>query len=72
MKKQTKKYKYVLVIIEIVWKNAQYTFHEVNYRLPKKLGEGYVFTCVCPQGEGSPQVTITHDALDLSVQGHIW
>ena len=57
-KKQTKKYKYVLVIIEIVWKNAQYTFHEVYYRLPKKLGEGNVFTCVflsVHSGRGVPK-----------------
>ena len=33
-----------------------------------KLWEGTVFTGVCLSAHGGPHVTITHDALDLTVQ----
>ena len=43
---------------------------------PTKLQEGNVFShvclSVCPQGERSPHVTITHYALDLSIKGPPW
>ena len=44
-----------------------------NYRPPTKLWEGNVFICVCPSVNLSvhrrSHVTITYDALDLTVQG---
>ena len=40
------------------------------YRLPTKLREGNVFLRVClSTGGGGPHVTITHDTLDLNIQG---
>ena len=40
------------------------------YRPPTKLPQGNVFYCLClsVQRERVPHVTITHDALDLTVQ----
>ena len=50
--------------------------HYNIYRPPTKLREGNVFSRVCPSvshsvgGEGrGPHVTITHDILDLTIQG---
>ena len=41
------------------------------YRPPMKLQKGNVFIRMsdCPHGEGGTHMTITHDALDLIVQG---
>ena len=36
---------------------------------PTKLWEGNVFTCVCLSVHRGPHLTITHDALGLTVQG---
>ena len=47
-----------------------------HYRLPRKLWEGNVFSHVCLSFclRGGSHVTITHDALDLTVQEplHSW
>ena len=40
------------------------------YRPPTKLQEGYVFSHVCLFTGVGPHVTITHDALDLTVQAY--
>ena len=40
----------------------------MNYRRPTKLQEGNVFIRVC-LFTGQSHVTITHDALDFTVQG---
>ena len=39
-----------------------------NYCPLTKLREGNVFTCVCLSVHGGPHVTITYDALDLTLQ----
>ena len=39
----------------------------INYRSPTKLPEGNVFKGVCLSVDGDPNVTITHDALTLTV-----
>ena len=44
----------------------------IYFRPTLKLREGNVFSCVCPPfcpGGGGPHVTITHDALNVTVQG---
>ena len=39
------------------------------HHLPMKLWEGNVFTGVCHSAQGESHVTITHVALDFTVQG---
>ena len=55
-----------------------FTYHKIrqlfiqgisNYRPPKKFREGNDFTRVCLFTGGGPYVTISHDALELTVQG---
>ena len=48
------------------------TVRRFYYHLPMKLWEGHVFSHVCLSAflsTGGPHVTITHDALDLNIQG---
>ena len=43
------------------------------YHPPTKLREGNVFSCVCPSfTDGGCHVTITHDALDITVHVSSW
>ena len=59
---------------DIIWYDQQVkTFYasvlECNYHLPTKLREGNIFTGVCHSVHGGPYVTITHDMMELTIEG---
>ena len=57
----------------IVKRDRKHLGWHCYYNLPMKFWEGNVFTGVCLSvHRGRPHVTITCDALNLTVQGPCW